>query len=810
MRRIAVLVIVFVLLPVGAVAQEGGGAVVWENAPLDRVLSEFSSVSGVELVYAVKTVRNVRVSGRYVRGENPRAQLNRLLEGTGIRAQRIREGQYVLIKEPISLDVLGDNPRFYTGTMEGRVVDASTGEPLPDANVVLVDVGLGAPAKENGDFSIPDLPAGTYVVRVSHVGYRPVRLELTVYPASPRRPPEIRLQPEVLHANREARVTDGVEPIAPPPGSVDFDAAQASVVPFALAESDLATTLDWLPGVSRTGGAYGSLVVRGGRPDQTLSVRNGVPIYDGLHLLGMISPFQPEGLSRVRFYRGAMPAGIGGGTSGVLQVESRDGLVDSFTGLAGVDPLTMRAIGQIPLSSTLGVYASVRRSTLGALLQPRIRGDEEVPSVVEPVGNPFWNSEEHPDLSFMDAEGRVTARLSSTARLDVDGYVGTDSFRDSDGQLRPQSSWGSHAVSAQLRAMVGDRTLVEGLVYDTESHFDSDSSESSIHENAVRVDAEHFISLEHQVRGGASLARRRVDGGFPGEHTDVSGYGQWTWRPLDALELQSGLRVEAMVGGDASNTNVDVSPRLSARWTVQPDHLILRAGIGRLTQAVHRLRADVPGRFVEPFEPWVLASERSHAWFAGAGVEWAPVQSLLFSIDAFGRRSAGEPALPPPSIPGAMEGEIGLDDGRAVGLEVAARYQTGPWTVGASYTLSRAERRDGEADFSVWEIGPYDRPHLARFLIERRDGRVGASLRMDVESGVPDGTGGRTSPEVRLSLAFGTRFHALGLEWEGSIRALTRPATGSREPLNGFHSSGILADLQSTPPLPLISLTARW
>ena len=59
-----------------------------------------------------------------------------------------------------------------TGTVEGLVTDAATGEPLPGANVQLAEIQLGAATDIDGQYQITDAPVGEYTLRVSFVGYK--------------------------------------------------------------------------------------------------------------------------------------------------------------------------------------------------------------------------------------------------------------------------------------------------------------------------------------------------------------------------------------------------------------------------------------------------------------------------------------------------------------------------------------------------------------------------------------------------------------------------------------------------------------
>jgi outer membrane receptor protein involved in Fe transport len=58
-----------------------------------------------------------------------------------------------------------------TGKIAGKVVDASTGETLIGANIVLVGTTMGAATDADGNYFIINVPPGTYSVRASLIGY---------------------------------------------------------------------------------------------------------------------------------------------------------------------------------------------------------------------------------------------------------------------------------------------------------------------------------------------------------------------------------------------------------------------------------------------------------------------------------------------------------------------------------------------------------------------------------------------------------------------------------------------------------------
>lgn len=66
------------------------------------------------------------------------------------------------------------------GSITGTVTNAETGEVIPSANVFLVQISRGAVTDIEGEYEIDNVPAGTYTLRVSFVGYRTSTTDVTV------------------------------------------------------------------------------------------------------------------------------------------------------------------------------------------------------------------------------------------------------------------------------------------------------------------------------------------------------------------------------------------------------------------------------------------------------------------------------------------------------------------------------------------------------------------------------------------------------------------------------------------------------
>ncbi len=62
-------------------------------------------------------------------------------------------------------------PLFANGTLKGKVTDKSTNEALIGANVIVLNHSWGAATDIDGFYEIKNIPAGTYSIKVTYVGY---------------------------------------------------------------------------------------------------------------------------------------------------------------------------------------------------------------------------------------------------------------------------------------------------------------------------------------------------------------------------------------------------------------------------------------------------------------------------------------------------------------------------------------------------------------------------------------------------------------------------------------------------------------
>ena len=69
-----------------------------------------------------------------------------------------------------------------SGSVSGKVTDASNNSPLIGANVILEGTSLGAATDGEGRYEIKGLAAGEYVITVSYIGFRNFKENISLEP----------------------------------------------------------------------------------------------------------------------------------------------------------------------------------------------------------------------------------------------------------------------------------------------------------------------------------------------------------------------------------------------------------------------------------------------------------------------------------------------------------------------------------------------------------------------------------------------------------------------------------------------------
>jgi len=206
-----------------------------------------------------------------------------------------------------------------TGKITGKVVDASTGEPLPGANVVLRGTQMGAAADIDGDYIILNVRPGTYALVASMIGYRPMTVTGVRVSVDRTTRVDFRLEQQAIDLGHEI-VVEAHQPLV----QRDLTATAASVSAeeiSALPVENVQEILQLQAGVVTD--SRGELHIRGGRASEINYLIDGVSVTDPFTGKMAVAVDQSS-IQELKVISGTFNAEYGQVMSGIVEVVTKD------------------------------------------------------------------------------------------------------------------------------------------------------------------------------------------------------------------------------------------------------------------------------------------------------------------------------------------------------------------------------------------------------------------------------------------------------------------------------------------------------
>ncbi len=260
------------------------------------------------------------------------------------------------------------------GRITGRVVNASTQQPIDGALVQLAGTALSAQSGTRGAFTIAAIPPDVYSLRVRAIGYRPYLVAEVVVGSG--KPLEITVpltpQPVVLEAV-EVQPSYFVPPTQAIASTQDLGAEDVRRAPGV--QEDVVRAVALLPGVAVTAAGRNDLIVRGGAPYENLFVVDGIEVPNINHFGSQGSTGGPLSLINIDFVQnatfsaGGLSAKWGDRTASFTNITLREGTRDALAGEVNLSATGFGAIMEGPLGSDGSFLFSARRSYLDLLFQ---------------------------------------------------------------------------------------------------------------------------------------------------------------------------------------------------------------------------------------------------------------------------------------------------------------------------------------------------------------------------------------------------------------------------------------------------------
>lgn len=250
--------------------------------------------------------------------------MHEAIRGSNLGLKLSYSGQFIVVnrKDPV-VETPGRLGKADPGQVLGRVTDAETGAPLSGASIRLDGTAFGAATDPDGNYRIPNVPAGEQVLVVSFVGYKPLRVPVMLPPGEIL-PQDTELSLNVMEGQEVVITAQAEGQVA----AINQQLASNTIVNLVsdariqeLPDVNAAEALGRLPGISivRDAGEGQKVVIRGLSPkfNNVLVNRHRIPATDFNDRstdLSMISSDMVAGIEVVKAITPDRDADMIGGT----------------------------------------------------------------------------------------------------------------------------------------------------------------------------------------------------------------------------------------------------------------------------------------------------------------------------------------------------------------------------------------------------------------------------------------------------------------------------------------------------------------
>jgi len=477
-----------------------------------------------------------------------------------------------------------------TQTIKGQVTDEQSGSPIIGATVMVANIDplLGAITDVNGFFRIENVPIGRQTIQVSYTGFKPISIPNLLVGAGKEAVVNVKLI-ESLEVLNEVVVTADDES----EGQANNELATVSAISLGIDEisrfpatfGDPARAALTYAGV-QTGGddLLNEIVIRGNSPKGILWRLEGVEIPNPNHFTsigssaGGISMLSTNVLSNSDFFTGAFPAQYGNATSGIFDLQLRQGNFDVHEHAVQAGLLGVAAASEGPISKDgrASYLANYRYSTLALLtgLGLDILGEQE-------------------DIAFQDLSFKIRIPTKKLGSFSIWGLGGKNSYRylpnveigDMDNDRENQTTGVAGVTNVFYVSKDSFFETIFSASYNKIA-YQYDSLEAGTLETSDFVESQlrfstfynHKFSARHALRAGVILSnlsfdikereRRTTNLPFfvPLDEEDNSSFYQsfanWQIRTSDRFTINTGLHFSHF----ALNGKSYLEPRFGFKW----------------------------------------------------------------------------------------------------------------------------------------------------------------------------------------------------------------------------------------------------
>ena len=354
------------------------------------------------------------------------------------------------------------------GQIRGFIYNDKTGEVEIGATVYLKGTTMGSATDVNGFYSISKVPAGSYTLMVTSLGFVSLSQSISIKANEIiSKNMEIKEAAKMMNTfvisaekqDAKTQVKMSVTKVTP---------KEIKSIPAIGGDPDLAQYLQVLPGVTFTGDQGGQLYIRGGSPVQNKVLLDGMIVYNPFHSIGLFSVFDTDIMRSADVYTGGFNAEYGGRISSIMDITYRDGDKKRMRGKVSASTFSTKLMLEGPLkksekgSGSITYVLSGKHSYLeqsSSIYKPYFEGlSSDNARGVDTLGLPY---------GFTDLYGKISFNGGNGNKLSLFGFNFKDNvtYANEDPNANTGLNWSSGGGGINFVLIPStSKTLIEGVL----------------------------------------------------------------------------------------------------------------------------------------------------------------------------------------------------------------------------------------------------------------------------------------------------------------------------------------------------------
>ncbi|MDQ1266917.1 MAG: hypothetical protein QG635_2070, partial [Bacteroidota bacterium] len=313
------------------------------------------------------------------------------------------------------------------GIISGKIADRETLQPLPGVTIRLNGAKFGAVSTREGIYAIDNVPVGRYTVEVKILGYASQSVsdivvvpKRTTYCNFELTASSIQMKEVVVQADNFSRITEDGSVNS----SISFNNEEIRMTP---GMPDLFTRLHSIAGVAATAENTSFLVVRGGDPEENLTLIENVEVFSPFHFsslsgeqAGGTSIIEPKLVDEVSLSTGGFSPVYGDRLSSVTQITLKEPEKRRINGDLSLDMGGLSGFFSGPLTEKTSWMLAGRRGIWDLLMD--MMGESFKPRTLDLHGKFLWEPSVEHKISIygMYSEDQITGQHESEKVDEVD------------------------------------------------------------------------------------------------------------------------------------------------------------------------------------------------------------------------------------------------------------------------------------------------------------------------------------------------------------------------------------------------------